>query len=239
MTAAPGQKYVAYYRVSTKQQGDSGLGLDAQRTYIEHFYQGRDIIAEFTDVRSGKDVANRPELNKALDLCKKQGAILVVAKIDRLSRNTEQALKIYRELDGRLEACDVPTLDKFTLTLFMAIADRERELIGIRTKGALVERKKRTGEWRQGSTPFKDGSATVKATGILKDMARSNENNQRATRLIIELVKDGKSCKEIATELNNSGYKTSRGGRFKAIQVERLYNRHAESASGSYQLVLA
>lgn len=114
--------YVLYFRVSTKRQEESGLGLEAQRAYIEHFYSGRKVIGEFTDIKSGKDVENRPELGKAVALCKKEKAVLVVAKIDRLSRNTEQALSIYRELDGRLESCDIPNLDKFTLTLFMAIA---------------------------------------------------------------------------------------------------------------------
>ncbi len=115
----PPSPYVIYYRVSTKRQGDSGLGLDAQRAYVDHFYQGKPIINEFTDVQSGKNVFNRPELMKALALCKEKRAVLVVAKIDRLSRNTEQALSIYRGLAGRLESCDIPNLDKFTLTLFI------------------------------------------------------------------------------------------------------------------------
>ncbi|WP_018621745.1 recombinase family protein [Spirosoma luteum] len=107
-----------YYRVSTKRQGVSGLGLDAQRAYVEHFYHDKSIIVEFTDLQNGKDVFNRPELMKALTLCKERRAVLV-AKIDRLSRNTEQALAIYRELAGRLESCDIPNLDKFTLPLLV------------------------------------------------------------------------------------------------------------------------
>lgn len=65
----PARKYVAYYRVSTKKQGDSGLGIEAQHVYIEHFYQGKNVIAAFTDIQSGKDLANRPELQKAIALC--------------------------------------------------------------------------------------------------------------------------------------------------------------------------
>lgn len=223
-------KYVIYYRVSTKKQGDSGLGLDSQRAYVEHFYKDRQIIAEYTDVESGKNVANRPELLKALELCKKEKAVLVVAKIDRLSRNTEQALMIYRELDGRLESCDIPNLDKFTLTLFMAIADRERELIAIRTKGALIERRKKTGEWREGSEPFKDGSATKKATKVRQSIAEENQNNRRASALISMLRKTGKTYMEIADELNRSGFKTSRGSKFQATQVQRLYTRLSQQS---------
>jgi DNA invertase Pin-like site-specific DNA recombinase len=230
MKANSTDKYVIYYRVSTKKQGESGLGLDSQRAYVEHFYAGRDIIGEFTEVQSGKNVANRPELSKALELCRKEKAVLVVAKIDRLSRTTEQALTIYSQLDGRLESCDIPNLDKFTLTLFMAIADRERELIAVRTKGALTERRKRTGEWREGSEPFKDGTATEKARAARHDIARTNENNQRATRLITALRKDGKTYDQIAGELNASGYKTSQGARFQATQVQRLFKRYASAS---------
>jgi DNA invertase Pin-like site-specific DNA recombinase len=228
-------RYVFYFRVSTKKQGESGLGLDAQRTYIEHFYgaytdvsrssNGKKVIGEFTETMSGKDVVSRPELKKAIALCKKENATLVVAKIDRLSRNTEDALMIYRELDGRLESCDIPNLDKFTLTLFMAIADRERELIGIRTKAALVEKRKRIGEWRQASLPFKDKTAVVKSGEVIKSKAKGNENNKRAAALIRSYREKGMNWLTIAGELNNAGFKTSRGKTFQAIQVQRIFNQ--------------
>ncbi|MVM42285.1 hypothetical protein GO730_39000 [Spirosoma sp. HMF3257] len=102
------KQYVLYFRVSTKKQGESGLGLEAQRAYIDYFYRDKPILAEFTDIRSGKTIAKRPELQKAMALCKKEQATLVVAKIDRLSRNTENALFIYQELGERLESCDIP-----------------------------------------------------------------------------------------------------------------------------------
>ncbi len=219
------KQFVAYYRVSTKKQGESGLGLDAQRTYINHFYSGLNIIAEFTDIESGKDVANRPELKKAIDLCKEKKATLLIAKIDRLSRNTEQALMIFRELDSRLESCDIPNVDKFTLTLFMAIADRERELIGIRTKQALDEKVIRSGEWRTGSKTFKDGSATNKATGVRIAIAKGNQNNRRASALISQLKQAGTSWTAIADQLNSNGFKTSKGKAFQAVQVQRIHQR--------------
>jgi DNA invertase Pin-like site-specific DNA recombinase len=218
-------EYVIYYRVSTKRQGDSGLGLQAQRAYIEHYYQGRTILAEFTDVKSGKDVFNRPELMKALELCKERQAVLVVAKIDRLSRNTEQALAIFRELEGRLESCDIPNLDKFTLTLFMAIADRERELIGIRTKGALVQRVKNKGEWRISSEAFATGQAARLGHATIKAQAAENRNSRQASTLIRQLVKDRYSWSEIARQLNEGGFRTPKGGNYQTVQVQRLYNR--------------
>lgn len=214
-----------YYRVSTKRQGDSGLGLAAQRAYIDHFYQDRPILAEFTDIQSGKDVFNRPELMKALALCKAQQAILVVAKIDRLSRNTEQALAIFRELDGRLESCDIPNVDKFTLTLFMAIADRERELISIRTKGALDQKVKQSGQWRTGSPAFTSGKAAQLGHATIRAQAAANSNSRPASAMIGKLVKEGKNWSEIARQLNKAGFKTPRGNSYQATQVQRLYRR--------------
>jgi DNA invertase Pin-like site-specific DNA recombinase len=198
--------------------------------YINHFYSEKNIIAEFTDKISGKDVVNRPELQKALHLCKKEKATLVVAKIDRLSRNTEQALIIYRELSERLESCDIPNLDKFTLTLFMAIADRERKLISIRTKSALDEViKRRNGKnWRQASEPYKTGSASKAGTKVIKEKADANENNRRAAALIQEYSGKRLNWVAIAQKLNSSGFRASRGGKFQPVQVKRIYDRFTE-----------
>jgi DNA invertase Pin-like site-specific DNA recombinase len=228
-TANTRTEYVTYFRVSTKRQGDSGLGLQAQRTYIEHFYRDKPVIAEFTDVQSGKDVLNRPELRKALALCKERRAILVVSKIDRLSRNTEQALVIYRELEGRLESCDIPNLDKFTLTLFMAIADRERELIGLRTKGALIEKVKRCGQWRTGSEAFVTGQAARLGHLTIKSAAAENRNSRLASAMIQQLIKEGLNWSEIALRLNQAGFHTPKGCSYKPNQVQRLNRRHIES----------
>lgn len=222
--------YVIYYRVSTKKQGESGLGLDAQRSYVDHYYAGKPILDEFVEVRSGKTIHKRPELKKALDLCRREGATLVVAKIDRLSRNTEQALLIYRELDGRLESCDIPNLDKFTLTLFMAIADRERELIGLRTKQALDEKRKRVGEWRTGGANAKKAAAGLVGAQAARDLATENENSRRAMALIESLRAGGKSYPVIAQQLNRSGFRTPRGQEFIATQVRRLHLRATEAA---------
>ncbi|MBK0401821.1 recombinase family protein [Adhaeribacter sp. BT258] len=224
------KKYVFYFRVSTKRQGESGLGLDAQRTYLNHFYSGKNVLAEFTDAVSGKSIDNRPQLLKALELCKKEKSILVVAKIDRLSRNTEQALSIYRDLEGRLESCDIPNLDKFTLTLFMAIADRERELISIRTKNALDEviRRRNGKNWREASAAYKTGEASKSGILAIKAKALANANNKRAGALISEYRDKGFSWQIISDKLNDAGFKASKGGKFQAVQVQRIYYRIVE-----------
>lgn len=201
------------------------MGLDAQRAYIDHFYRDKSILAEFTDVQSGKDVFNRPELIKALALCKEHRAVLVVAKIDRLSRDTEQALAIYRELAGRLESCDIPNLDKFTLTLFMAIADRERELISIRTKGALVQKVKRAGQWRIGGQAFATGRAARLGHVTIKAKAVENGHSRPASAMIKQLVQNGCNWSEIARQLNTGGFKTPKGNAYQAVQVQRLHSR--------------
>jgi len=134
-------KFVTYRRVSTQEQGRSGLGLEAQQQILDHFLNDQDVIGEFTEVMSGaKD--DRPELKQAIDLCLAENAFLAVAKTDRLSRDTVYTLKVHEQLDGRLWAGDIPTepgakMDRFMLTLIAAMAERERLLIGLRTSQAL------------------------------------------------------------------------------------------------------
>lgn len=223
----PSRQYIAYYRVSTKKQGDSGLGIEAQHVYIDHYYknQGKDVIAEFTDIQSGKEVVNRPKLSEAIALCQERKAILVVAKVDRLSRDTEQALMIYRALGGRLKSCDIPNLDKFTLTLFMAIADREREMTGIRTKDALLRKVARSGQWRTGSPEFKSGRASKTGVASIRQRAASNSNSRQSTALSEQLAKAGHNWSEIARQLNQAGFKTPKGSQYRAVQVQCLYER--------------
>lgn len=222
-------KYVAYYRVSTKKQGNSGLGLDAQKTYISHFLNDSDIVASFTDVQSGKTL-ERPQLKEAIKICKAKGYGLAIAKLDRLSRTTENVLEVFNELDGFLYSCDIPMqkgqkIDKFTLTLFSAIADRERELISIRTKQALQAKKAKG--FTLGKTENFSNEGRKKGNDALSKKAKANQNNQRATSLICSLRDYEKlSYAKVAQRLNDSGFKTSKGKEFSAMQVQRLYKRN-------------
>lgn len=219
------KQYVVYYRVSTKKQGDSGLGLEAQHAYIRHFLTAGDIAAEFTEVESGKTVADRPQLKAALKLCGEQGYGLAVAKIDRLSRTTEHALAIWSQLDGYLYACDIPTerggrMDKFMLTIYMAIADRERELISIRTKQALDAKRAKNGEWRVSNLTDADrlsGSQTMRERAV--------EAYRSACFTAKMLREQGMSYRDIADQLNANGYKTRRGKEFHATTVSRMLSR--------------
>jgi DNA invertase Pin-like site-specific DNA recombinase len=218
------KKYVAYFRVSTKKQGESGLGLEAQRTYINHFYKDIEFISEFTENVSGKDIANRPELKKALELCKKEKAVLVVAKIDRLSRKTEHALAIYSELEGRLESCDIPNLDKFTLTLIMSLSDREGELISLRTKAALDEKKKK-GVKLGNAGKYLNDEARAKSITARTKKASESPLNMQVSMIIKSKKAEGETLAEIAANLNSVGFKTSRGKEFGTHTVNMYLQR--------------
>jgi DNA invertase Pin-like site-specific DNA recombinase len=140
---AAGQGLVAYERVSTARQGASGLGLKALRKVIEHFAasRGADVQARFTEVESGRK-ANRPELLKALHLAKVTGATLVIAKLDRLSRNAAFLLAL-RDSGVRFVAVDMPEANDLTVGIMALVAQAERETISRRTKEALAVAKAR------------------------------------------------------------------------------------------------
>ena len=138
------RKWVAYYRVSTQRQGESGLGLDAQRTVVQTFLSGRggEVVGEFTETESGKKASNRPQLQAAMDVCRKQRATLVIAKLDRLARNVH-FISGLMESGVDFVAVDQPTKDRFMLHVQAAFAEEEARRISMRTKEALAAAKRR------------------------------------------------------------------------------------------------
>ena len=134
-------KYVAYLRVSTQKQGYSGLGLEAQREIIQKHLYDITPISEFIEVESGRK-SNRPKLKEALDLCRKTGATLIVAKLDRLARNVS-FLSNLLENDVEIVFCDFPQANKMVLHILAAISQYEAELIATRTRQALAAKKAR------------------------------------------------------------------------------------------------
>ena len=134
--------FVAYYRVSTVRQGQSGLGLDAQRASVAAFVAGRgELVGEFVEVESGRK-DDRPQLAAALDLCRRRRAVLVIAKLDRLARSVAFISNL---MEGGAEfvACDMPEANRLTLHILAAVAEHEREMISTRTKAALAAAKAR------------------------------------------------------------------------------------------------
>lgn len=221
--------YCSYLRVSTKGQGESGLGLDAQRDIIRYFYP--DISREFVEVKSGKNVQDRPVLAEAIEYCLTNDMVLVVAKVDRLTRDTKDGLTILERLKGRIRFCDLPgEPDKFMLTLFFAFAERERELISIRTKGALKsakERGKRLGVSSQvgGRLPW-SREVSLKGAMVRREMSESNENNIRAYTIAKQLIDSGKSYKVVVEILNQSNFGTPSGnGKWSKGSLYRLLSK--------------
>lgn len=138
------RKFVSWRRVSTTAQGNSGLGLAAQKDIIDYFVEREkgELIADFHEVYTGKELSGCSELHKAMKYAKENNACLIIAKSDRF-RNTIEALQIHDQMgEGNIYFCDLPHTDKFTLTLFFALAEREAKLVSIRTKAALAEKKK-------------------------------------------------------------------------------------------------
>ena len=131
-------RFVAYYRVSTDRQGRSGLGLDAQRAAVAEYLNGGSwtLAAEFTEVESGKR-NDRPELEKALAMCRRTGATLVIAKLDRLSRNASFLLSL-RDAGVEFVACDMPEANRLTVGIMALMAEHEAEMASKRTKDALT-----------------------------------------------------------------------------------------------------
>lgn len=221
------RKFVSWRRCSTQKQGKSGLGLEAQLSIINYFVneaQG-ELIADFHEVYTGKNLHGCVELQKAMECAKKNNATLVVAKTDRF-RNLEQALEVYRLMDGSIYFCDVPMAEdaatyKFMLSLSWSLAEREAAITSLRTKQALQAKRDR-GETI--GNPNATISATMRANSIAsrrKD-AQLNENNRKAYKLASLLVAQGKTITEVSRELNENGYKTPTGKQWQTVQVQRL-----------------
>ncbi|GAB3225855.1 recombinase family protein [Spirosoma arcticum] len=214
--------YVAYYRVSTKRQGESGLGLDAQKAAVVGFVKGK-IVAEFTEVESGKN-NQREQLALAIERAKKDGAILIIAKLDRLSRNASFIFAL-RDSGVNFQCVDMPDANTLTVGIFATLAQHERELISGRTKAALQV--KRAQGIRLGSPQNLTADAQIKGVAGNVRKAQLNENNRRAASMIRMMLKAGRNYTEIAGELNQAGFRTARGCEFQPTQVLRLHRRLA------------
>jgi DNA invertase Pin-like site-specific DNA recombinase len=211
--------YIAYYRVSTKQQGQSGLGLEAQRTQVKSFIGNHaQLVREFVEVESGKR-DSRPQLTQALAFAKQQKARLVIAKLDRLSRN---AGFIFALKDSGVDfvCADMPDANTLTIGIFATLAQHERELIGERTKKALAAKKQQG--FQLGTPRNLTPLAQQKGVAAIKAKAATNPNNQRALLTIKGYVGQDKTLQQIADELNASGFRTANGHLLQRVHIYRL-----------------
>lgn len=215
--------YVTYYRVSTKKQGDSNLGLAGQQSIISSFCKDGTILGEYKDIESGtRKGNNRTGLKSAILQAKETNSTLVIAKLDRLSRNVS-FITTLMESGIDFVACDMPTANKFTIHIFAALAEQEADMISQRTKIALSELKKKG--TKLGSPQNLNEEAIQKGKEIRIKNALTNENNVKAAALIRALREKGQSYSFIAAQLNNSGFRTRHGSTFHISQVQRLDKR--------------
>lgn len=212
----PASKFVAYYRVSTTGQGESGLGLEAQRMAVQAYLATNptaELVAEFTEIESGKK-KNRPELAEAVKNCKRHKATLVIAKLDRLARNVHFVSGLM-ETNINFVACDNPHANRLMVHMLAAFAEHEREMISQRTK---------------------DGLAAAKAKGVKlgKNGANLAKTNRQAAddfaRSTVEQIRQipedlRKTITSLTRELNARKVATARGGVWDRTRVYRLLRR--------------
>lgn len=221
-------KIVTYLRVSTARQGSSGLGLEAQRSSIEAYAAGRNatILREFLEVESGKATSNRPQLAAALHLAKVTGSILVIAKMDRLSRNAAFLLTL-RESGVKFIAADMPDANELTVGIMALVAQQEREATSTRTKDALAAYKARGGVLGNpnGAAALKRaGKGNVDAVVTIKGNADAFAADLRP--IILAITQEGTvSLGGIAKALNDRQIATARGGVWHKATVANLLAR--------------
>lgn len=215
-------KVVCYYRVSTLKQGVSGLGLEAQRHAVTAYLNGGSwrLVGEFTEVESGKK-ADRPQLTKAMELCRLTGAVLIVAKMDRLSRNLHFVTSL-RGAGVKFRAVDNPDANELSVNILAAVAEAEAKAISQRTKAALDAAKARgvvLGGYREGARK-PDGAA-----GTAAIQAKAASFAASVFPVVSELRGQGLSVRAVAAALDERGISTPRGGKWTGKAVLKVLAR--------------
>ena len=229
------KKYVAYYRVSTERQGKSGLGIEAQKEQVNRFADSDGIIADFTEFESGRKT-DRAQLHEAIALCNSIGATLLIAKLDRLSRDLHFITKLMSS-KVKFIACDMPTANDLTIQIMAAFAEDEAKRISKRTTDAIdvIKTKLRNGEQHVskagnvvvclGNAKNLTNDARMAGAESNKVKAMSNQSNRMASGLASELRAQGYTFSAITTKLNENGFKTPNGNAWQPMGVKRLLDR--------------
>lgn len=210
-------KFVAYYRVSTQKQGAAGLGMEAQRQSVARYLASMncELLGSFEEVESGAN-NQRPQLAAAIQLAKSKKAVLIIAKLDRLTRSASFLLQLQ---DSKIDfvACDMPNADKFSVGIIALLAQRERELISERTKAGLAVAKQR------GVKLGNPNAAEAWGKAMTKIHLRKQEFAVQAKRSIKEIQSTGVTtlC-GIADCMNKRGEKSARGGKWTGTAIKRV-----------------
>jgi DNA invertase Pin-like site-specific DNA recombinase len=229
------KRIVAYYRVSTKKQGVSGLGLEGQKAAVAELAKRRaaNLLSEYTEIESGKR-KDRPELAKALAHARRSKATLVVAKLDRLARNVA-FLSALMESNADFVACDMEHANRLTIHILAAVAEAEAKAISERTKTALAAAKARGTKLGSSRPGHWDGREDARLRGakkgsVVAKKARSEAADAAYADLygrLKELRADGQTLRQIADDLNSEGHTTRRGKPWSPTQVLRVIQRAA------------
>ena len=213
-------KYIALYRVSTGKQASSGLSFEAQRSTVSNHIQrsGGELIGEYIETASTRR-KNRPELDEALRVCRKEGATLIVAKLDRLARDVAFLFKLQNSAGVDFIACDMPDVNTMTLGMMATFAQHEREQISQRTKAALKVKREQIGEWRNNSFTREQ---QLKGAKTMKMIAVMNYFNKTARSVVVPMRQAGATLQACADHLNEIGFKTRTECAFTAKGVSRL-----------------
>ena len=223
------QKFVSYLRVSTDRQGASGLGLEAQRAAVLQHLAGRgDLVAEFVEVESGKN-NDRPQIRRALAEAKRKGAVLVIAKLDRLARNVAFISGLL-EAGGEIEAADMPHASRFEWHIRAAIAEEEGRAISARTKSALQAAKARGVALGSRNPAIREALEGGQAQSIATRKAAADAHATALAGRLDAMQREGLSLRQMAERLNSEGVATARGGQWHAATVRNAIQRIGDSA---------
>jgi len=218
-------RFVTYYRVSTKRQGQSGLGLEAQKETVLRYLNGGswEVLGEYVEIESGgKD--DRPELAKAIRDCRLKGARLLVAKLDRLSRDLHFITSL-QKAGVPFTIAELPDATELTIHIYAAMAEHERKLISQRTKAALAPLK---GKGKLGNPCLRRGERIPGSGAPDNANAARIEKADDFAKQIAQIIKEmgGGSLRKIAANLNSAGYRTPRGKEWQAASVKRALERN-------------
>ncbi len=219
-------RFVSYLRVSTAKQGHSGLGLEAQRKAVADYLNGGQwqLVTEVVEIESGKR-SDRPKLEEALRLCRLHNATLVIAKLDRLSRDAHFLLGL-EKAGVDFVAADMPSANRLTVGIMAMVADEERRMISRRTKEALAAAKARGKKLGGNRGNLSGGGTKGHVASLATRQAKARSRASDLAPVIEELKASGAvSLRQIAAGLNAKGIRTARGGEWSAMQVQRVMER--------------
>lgn len=221
-------KFIAYYRVSTSKQGQSGLGLDAQKEAVRQYLNGGnwELLGEYTEVETGKGsdaLDKRPQLKAALAQCKKEKAKLLIAKLDRLARNVHFVSGLM-ESKVKFVAIDIPEANNLTIHIMAAFAEHEAKRISERTKAALAAAKAR-------GTKLGTAGASNLKRNVVERQQQADAFAEKLRPVLDGFKTAGLTQVKQAAKLNELGITTTRGGQWSLMQLQRVLARLADRSN--------